>query len=71
MTITCVSCGYDRFRGGELELSPGGGYEVVMTCAKCGTPNRHLASNDPGLAQALVEFFKESGPGKFTHRLGS
>jgi predicted nucleic-acid-binding Zn-ribbon protein len=72
MTVTCVKCGHDRYRRGELELSSEGGYEVVMVCANCGYPNRALASDDLDLAKALIQFFGQDAPGgsKFTHKLG-
>lgn len=68
--ITCVKCGSDRFRAGEIELSEDGGFIVVMPCTECGTPNKLIQSDDTEFAQLLLEFFQIAGPGKFEHKLG-
>ena len=57
ITITCGSCGSDRFKSGEIELDPEGGFTVVMPCAECGTPSRVIKDEDPEFAKLLMEFF--------------
>jgi len=71
MVITCENCGSDRFRSGELELDPGGGFTVVMPCAQCGTPNKTIHDQDPEFAKMLTEFFGrgDDGDTRFTHKL--
>lgn len=76
MVITCANCGSDRFKAGEIELSEDGGFNVVMPCAKCGTPMQALHDDDPEFAKMLVGFFASDppapgeGPDRFTHKLG-
>ena len=62
MTITCIRCGSDRFKAGEIQPAPQGGYFVVMPCAECGTPNAMLHDEDPEFAQTLLEFFSPEAP---------
>jgi DNA-directed RNA polymerase subunit RPC12/RpoP len=72
MVIACENCGSDRFRAGEIELNPQGGFTVSMPCAKCGTPSKVIQDNDPEFAQLLGEFFasdQSDGPNRFTHDL--
>jgi hypothetical protein len=57
MQITCTNCGSDRFKAGDVNLSPRGGYEVVMPCSDCHTPNMVLHSDDVELCEALLKFF--------------
>jgi hypothetical protein len=71
MVITCVSCGSDRFRAGELELAPDGGYTVVMPCADCGVPHTILHDDDTDFAKALLDFFNHADEvDTFTHQTG-
>jgi hypothetical protein len=56
-TITCVNCGSSKFLAGELQLSEEGGFDVVMPCAECKTPNPVLHDNEPEFAQLLLKFF--------------
>jgi hypothetical protein len=60
-TVTCIKCGSDRFKAGQIELSPEGGYDVVMPCAQCGTPGPVMHDHDPEFAKSLLDFFS-SGP---------
>jgi len=55
--ITCVSCGSDTFKAGQIELSPEGGYDVWLPCAECGTPHKMVHDDDPEFAKTLMEFF--------------
>ena len=55
--VRCVECSSSRFRAGEIELSPGGGFDVVMPCAECGTPNTVFHDEDPEMARTLLGFF--------------
>lgn len=76
MVITCVNCGSDRFKAGQIELNEGGGFNVVMPCASCGTPSSVIHDNDPEFAKLLLDFFGSSPPGpgeppdRFVHKLG-
>ena len=55
--IRCMNCDSDRFKAGQVELSPRGGYEVIMPCSDCGTPNNVLHSDDVELCKMLLDFF--------------
>jgi hypothetical protein len=59
MVITCLNCGSDRFKAGELRPSPQGGFDVVMPCSECGTPLSTIHSDDMELAKELLKFFGE------------
>jgi len=63
MMITCTRCGSETFRAGVIELSPQGGFDVVLPCSNCGTPNPLLHENDPELAKMLFSFFAEQPTG--------
>ena len=60
MQITC-QCGSDRFKAGEVQLSPAGGYDIVMPCSSCHEPVVVLHGHDPEMAGELIRFFGE-GP---------
>ena len=69
-SIACVSCGSTKFLAGELEQDPQGGFNVVMPCAECKTPNSVLHDDEPEFAQLLLDFFSpEHGPGKMKRKL--
>lgn len=55
--IRCIDCGSERFKAGEIEMSPGGGFDVVMPCVACGTHNVVLHDSDPEVAKMLLGFF--------------
>lgn len=57
--LTCAKCGSERFKAGQLELAPEGGYVVVMPCAECGHPNTAMHDDDPAFAKMLAEFFRD------------
>ena len=57
MQITCVSCGSETFRAGDVQPHPEGGFDVVMPCAKCNTPNTLVHDDDPEFAGSLLAFF--------------
>ena len=57
MTITCIKCGENTFSAGDIQPTLDGGYDVVMTCRACGTPNTVLHDEDPEFAKALGSFF--------------
>jgi hypothetical protein len=56
--ITCIRCGCDRFKAGEIQPAPQGGFFVIMPCAECDTPNVVLHDMDEGFAETLLEFFE-------------
>jgi uncharacterized Zn finger protein len=57
MQITCVSCGSEKFRAGDVQPHPEGGFDVVMPCSQCGTPNTIVHDDDPEFAKQLLSFF--------------
>jgi predicted nucleic-acid-binding Zn-ribbon protein len=63
---TCVRCGSDSFRAGEIEPAPEGGFYVVMPCAKCHYPNHIFHDHDPEFAKMLMEFFAAGPPERKT-----
>lgn len=60
MTITCIRCGSARFKAGEIQPAPQGGFFVVMPCAECDTANVMLHEQDEEFALSLAEFFEGS-----------
>lgn len=56
-TVTCVNCGCNRFNAGDVQPHPDGGYDVIMPCADCNTPNVALHDTDPEFAKLVLSFF--------------
>jgi aspartate/methionine/tyrosine aminotransferase len=57
MTITCIRCGADRFKAGEVQPAPQGGFFLIMPCSECDTANVVLHEQDEEFAKTLLEFF--------------
>lgn len=60
MEITCIRCGCGRFKAGEIQPAPQGGFFVVMPCAECHEPNPVLHEYDEDFAKSLAAFFEGS-----------
>lgn len=60
MQITCIRCGCERFKAGEIQPAPQGGFFVVMPCAECDTPNTVLHDESSEFAEMLLSFFEVS-----------
>jgi len=60
MTITCIRCGADRFKAGEVQPAPQGGYFLIMPCAECEEANVVLHDYDEESVTFLMEFFGAS-----------
>jgi predicted nucleic-acid-binding Zn-ribbon protein len=54
--VTCIRCGSDRFKAGEVQPAPQGGFFLVMPCAECDTGNTVLYDGDMEIVQALLSF---------------
>jgi hypothetical protein len=56
--FTCIRCGSDVFKAGEVQPAMQGGYFLILPCAECDYANVAFHDMDEEYMETLQQFFE-------------